>query len=68
MPVVGADVKRRRLLVVKRAQALERIRTGTPQLDVVADHFIDAHPFADGGDVAVGNPAPAPGAAIALGA
>lgn len=59
VPVVGADVKRRRLLVVKRAQALERIRTGTPQLDVIADHFIDAHPFADGGDVAVGNPAPA---------
>ncbi|EUA41233.1 DNA primase domain protein [Mycobacterium avium subsp. avium 2285 (R)] len=28
-------------------------------MDVIADHFIDAHPFADGGDVAVGNPAPA---------
>jgi hypothetical protein len=64
--VVGANVKRRRLLVVERAQAFEGIGAGAPQLDVIADDFIDAHPFADGRDIAVGNPAATPGTAVAL--
>ena len=55
--VVGPHVKRRRLLVVERAQALQRIRAGTPQLDVVADDVLDADSFADGGDIAIGDPA-----------
>ena len=57
VPVVGADVKRRRLLVMERAQALERIRAGTSQLDVVADDLLDADPLTDGGDIAIGDPA-----------
>ena len=55
--VVGPDVKRRRLLVVEGAQAFQRIRAGASQLDVVADDLFDADPFADGGDIAIGDPA-----------
>ena len=42
VPVVGPDVERRRLLVVERAQALQRIGAGPTQLDVVADDVLDA--------------------------
>ena len=52
--VVGPHVERRRLLVVERAQALERIGAGPAQLDVVADDVLDADPFADGRDIAIG--------------
>ncbi len=55
--VVGTNVKRRRLLVVERAQPLQRIGAGAPQLDIVADDLLDADPLADGGDIAIGNPA-----------
>ena len=55
--MVGPDVKRRRLLVVEGAQAFQRIRAGAPQLDVVTDDLFDADPFADGGDIAIGDPA-----------
>ena len=55
--VVGADVKRRRLLVVERAQALQRVGAGAAQLDVVADDVLDADAFADGRDVAIGDAA-----------
>ncbi len=73
MPVVGPDVKRRRLLVVERAQPLQRIRPGPPQLNVVADDVLDPDPFANGRDIAIRNPAGhrlslgrAPGAPIGL--
>ena len=55
--VVGPHVKRRRLLIVKRAEALQRIRAGTPQLDIVADDVLDADSFADGGNIAIGDTA-----------
>ena len=54
--VVGPDVKRRRLLVVERAQPLQRVGAGAAQLDVVADDLLDPVAFADGGDVAIGDP------------
>ena len=54
--VIGTHVEGRRLLVVERAQTLERVDTGTAQLDVVADDVLDANPFTDGRDVAIGNP------------
>ena len=57
MPVVGPDVKRRRLLVVERAQALQRIRARAPQLHVVADDVLDPDAFANGRDIAIRNPA-----------
>ncbi len=57
--VVGPHVKRRRLLVVERAQALHRVGPGAPQLDVVADDVLDAGTIADGGDIAIGDPGPA---------
>ena len=55
--VVGPDVKRRRLLVVERAQALQRVGAGAAQLDVVADDVLDADAFTDGRDIAIRNPA-----------
>ena len=55
--VVGPHMKRRRLLVVKWAEALQRVRAGAPQLDVVADDLVDADSFADGGDIAIGDTA-----------
>src|SRR6202012_260636 len=51
--VVGPYVKRRRLLVVKRAEPLHRIRARPAQLDVVADDVLDADSFADGSDIAI---------------
>ena len=57
MPVVGPDVKRRRLLVVERAQPLQRIRARAPQLHVVADDVLDPDAFANGRDIAIRNPA-----------
>ena len=60
VPVVGPDVERRRLFVMEGAQPLEGIGAGPAQLDVVADHVLDVDPFTDGGDVAVGDPAPTP--------
>ena len=41
--VVGPHVERRGLLVVERAQALQRIAAGAAQLHVVADDVLDAH-------------------------
>ena len=63
--VVGPDVERRRLLVVERAQALQRVRARPAQLHVVADDVLDADAFTDGRDVAIGNPA---GHRVSLGA
>lgn len=51
--VIGADVKRRGLLVVERAQALHRVGAGPPQLDVVADDIFDANLFTNGRDIAI---------------
>jgi hypothetical protein len=50
-------VKRRRLLVVKRTEALHRIRARPAQLDVIANDVFDADSFADGGDIAIGDTA-----------
>ncbi|CFE85739.1 Uncharacterised protein [Mycobacterium tuberculosis] len=55
--VVGPHVKGRGLLVVKRAQPLQRIGTGTPELDIVADDILDTGPLADCRDIAIGDPA-----------
>ena len=55
--VVGPHVKRRRLLVVKWTDALQRIGARAPQLDVIADDFVDVDSFADGGDIAIGDTA-----------
>ncbi len=55
--VVGPDVEGRRLLVVERAQTLQRVDAGAAQLDVVADDVLDADAFTDGRDVAIGDPA-----------
>ena len=52
--VVGTNVKRRGLLVVKRAQALERVGTGPAQLHIITDEVLDADLVADGGDIGVG--------------
>ena len=60
VPVVWPDVERRRLLVVERAQPLQRIRAGAAQLDVLADEVLDADLITDCGDVAIGDPAPPP--------
>ena len=45
---------------MERAQTLERVGPGTTQLDVVADDILDADLFANGGNVAFGNPTAAP--------
>ena len=55
--VVGPDVERRRLLVVERAQPLQRVGAGAAQLDVVADDVFDADALTDGRDVAIRDPA-----------
>jgi hypothetical protein len=55
--VVGPDVEGRRLLIVKRAQTLQRVRAGAPELHIVTDHILDSDTFADGGDVAIGDTA-----------
>ena len=55
--VVGPDVERRRLLVVERAQPLQRVDACAAQLDVVTDDVLDADSLADGRDVAIGDPA-----------
>ena len=39
------------------AQAFQRIGAGAPQLDVVTDDLLDADSFADGRDIAIGDPA-----------
>ena len=52
--VVGTHMERRRFLVVERAQALQRVRTGPSELNVIAHHVLDPHLLADGGDVTVG--------------
>ena len=52
--VVGTNVKRRGLLVVKRAQALERVGTGPAQLHIITDEVLDADLVADGGNIGVG--------------
>src|SRR6185437_525124 len=57
LAVVGPDMKRRRLLVVERTQALERVGAGAFELHIVDDDVLDADPFADGGDIAIGDPA-----------
>ena len=62
--VVGADVERRRLLVVERAEPLQRVGAGAAQLHVVADDVLDADAFADGRDVAIGDPARPPVASL----
>jgi hypothetical protein len=51
-----ADVERRRLLVVKRAQPLERIRTSPAQRNVLADDLVDPVALADLSDVLVPDP------------
>ena len=50
------DVERRGLLVVERAQSLERIRTGPTQRDVLADDLVDPVALADLSDVLVPDP------------
>ena len=57
VPVVGADVERRRLLVVEGAQTRQPVRTGTAQGDVVADDVLDTDLLTDGRDVAIGDSA-----------
>ena len=54
--VVGPHVERRRFLVVE-GLALHRVGPGAAQVDIVADDVLDAHAFADGGDVAIGDAA-----------
>ncbi|SHW87634.1 Uncharacterised protein [Mycobacteroides abscessus subsp. abscessus] len=56
-PMVGPHMERRRLLVVERAQALERVGTRAPQLHVLADDVLDAGAFTNGRDIAIRNPA-----------
>ncbi len=51
-----ADVERRRLLVVERAQAAHRTRARPAQRDVLADDLLDPVAVADLGDVAVPDP------------
>ena len=60
VPVVGPDVERRGLLVVEGAQPLQRIRAGAAKLNVFTDEILDIDLIADGGDVAIGDPAPPP--------
>ena len=55
--VVGSHMERRGLLVVERAQALQRVRARSAQLHVVADDVLDAYAFTDGRDVTIGNAA-----------
>ena len=55
--MVGPHVKRRGLLVVERAEALQRVRTRPAQLHVVADDLLDAYAFTDGRDVSIGDAA-----------
>ena len=57
MTVMGTDVKRRRLLVVKGTQSLESVGTCRTQCDVVADDLLDACLFTDCRDVTIGNSA-----------
>jgi hypothetical protein len=47
------DVERRSLLVVERAQPLQRAATGPAQGDVFADHLVDPIAVAHLGDVTV---------------
>ena len=54
--VRGPDVHRRRLLVVERAQALQRPGAGAAQRDVLADDLVDPDAVADLRDVAVPDP------------
>lgn len=55
VPVIGPYVKRRGLLVVERAQPLERVRTRAFQLDVVTDDVLDPGALTDRRDVAIRN-------------
>ena len=54
--VGGADVERRGLLVVERAEALHRAGAGGAEGDVVADHLLDPVPVAHLRDVGVPDP------------
>jgi hypothetical protein len=54
--VRGAHVERRRLLVVERAQALQRPGAGPAQGHVLADQLVDPGAVPDLGDVAVPDP------------
>ena len=49
----GVDVERRRLLVVERAQPLERPAAGVLERDVVGDHLVDPGALAHQRDVLV---------------
>ena len=66
MAVVGPHMERRRLLVVERAQPLQRIRPGAPQLHVVADDVLDADAFTNGRDIAIREFGRPPGQSRAL--
>jgi hypothetical protein len=52
----GGDVERGGLLVVERAQALERAATGVLQLQVLTDHLVDGGALAYRCDVLVADP------------
>ncbi|CAM4263612.1 hypothetical protein COGO111638_05655 [Corynebacterium gottingense] len=54
----GADVEARRLLVLERAEALQRVVARRFELDVLADDVLDRRALADRLDVAFRNPAP----------
>ena len=54
--VAGAHVERRRLLVVERAEALQRTGAGRAQRHVVADDLVDPGAVTDLDDVAVADP------------
>ncbi len=64
-PHLGPDLERRGLLVVERAQALQRAGAGPAQGHVVADQLVQVDPFLDCGDVLVLDP---PGHPVSLGA
>ena len=53
----GGDVEGGRLLLVERAQALERVTAGAAKLEVLPDHLIDRRPVADHRYVLVADPA-----------
>src|SRR5580658_2759 len=52
----GGDVERRRLLVVERAETLERAAARALQLQVLADHLVDGGSLANRRDVLVADP------------